>query len=66
MTTVTVGLSDQEIKTLKARSGERNAQAALTVALKELLTEETPVRDNAFEAAVGPSGGSRPDRSAAF
>ncbi len=29
MKTVTVKLSDQEIKTLKARTGERNAEAAL-------------------------------------
>jgi hypothetical protein len=29
VTTVTVQLSDQEIKTLKARTGERNAEAAL-------------------------------------
>ena len=64
MTTVTVQLSGQEIKTLKARTGERNAEAALKAwvthanpkhssaalraALKESLKEETGGKGQRF------------------
>lgn len=66
MTTVTVQLSDQEIKTLKARTGERNAEAALKAwvvranpkrsssalraALKQSLKEETAGKGQRFQS----------------
>ncbi len=66
MATVTVQLSDQEIKTLKARTGESNAEAALKAwvtranpkhssaalraALKESLEEETAGKGQRFRS----------------
>ena len=66
MTTVTIQLSDQEIKTLKARTGERNAEAALKAwvvranpkrssaalraALKQSLMEETAGKGQRFRS----------------
>jgi hypothetical protein len=66
VTTVTVHLSDLEIKTLKARTGERNAEAALKAwviranpkrssaalraALKESLKEETGGKGQRFRS----------------
>jgi hypothetical protein len=43
VTTVTVQLGDQEIKTLKARTGEKNAEAAL----KAWVGRATPKRSSA-------------------
>ena len=66
MATVTVQLSDQQIKTLKARTGKRNAEAALKagvihanpkrssaalkVALKESLKQETAGKGQRFRS----------------
>jgi hypothetical protein len=66
VTTVTVQLSDQEIKTLKARTGKRNAEAALKAwvvranpkrsstalrtALKQSLKEETAGKGQRFRS----------------
>ena len=66
MTTVMVQLSDQEIKALKARTGERSAEAALKAwvvranpkrssaalraALKESLKEETGGKGQRFRS----------------
>jgi hypothetical protein len=43
MTTVTIELTDREIKMLKARTGERNASAAL----KAWITRANPKRSTA-------------------
>jgi hypothetical protein len=66
MTTVTVRLTDREIKMLKARTGERNASAALKAwvtranpkrstaelraALKESLKEEAAGKGRSFQS----------------
>ena len=66
MTIVTVHLSDQQIKALKARTGERNAEAALKAwvvranpkhssaalkaALRESLKEETASKGHRFRS----------------
>jgi hypothetical protein len=67
MTNVTIQLSDQEIKMLKTRTGERNARAALKAwvgranpkrtiaelkaALKDSLKEEAAGRGRRFTSA---------------
>lgn len=69
MTTVTVRLTDREIKMLKARTGERDASAALKAwvtranpkrstaelraALKESLKEEAAGKGRSFQSGRG-------------